>query len=133
MFSLHSDKNLETSPIIMKSNVYELKSNYTDYKHMYTDCSKDSIKVGCAVVSDNYSENMRILDGISIFTTEANAIDLSLDFIANCKISNKFITFLALLSVLKSLYHTSSKIYKFENLLNPKINTKYSVPITYYY
>ena len=117
----------------MKSNVYELKSNYTDNKHMYIDCSKDNMKVGCAVVSDNYSENMRILDGISIFTTEANAIDLPLDFIANCEMSNKFITFSALLSVLKSLYHTSSKIYKFENLLNPKINTKYSVPITYYY
>ena len=95
----------------MKSNVFELKSNYTDYKHMYTDCSKDNMKVGCAVVSGNYSENVRILDGISIFTTEANAIDLSLDFIANCEISNKFITFSAILSVLKSLYHTSLKIY----------------------
>ena len=45
------------------------------------------MRVGCAVVSDNYSENMRIPDGSSIFTAEAKAIDLALDFIADCEIS----------------------------------------------
>ena len=38
------------------------------------------MRVGCAVVSDNYSENMRIPDGSSIITAEAKAIDLALDF-----------------------------------------------------
>ena len=37
-----------------------------DYKHIYTDGSKDDMKVGCAVVSDNFSETMRIPDGSSI-------------------------------------------------------------------
>ena len=41
---------------------------------------KDDMRVGCAVVSDNYLENMRIPDGSSIFTAEAIAIDLALDF-----------------------------------------------------
>ena len=27
-----------------------------DYKHIYTDGSKDDMKVGCAVVSDDFSE-----------------------------------------------------------------------------
>ena len=46
-----------------------------DYKHIYTDGSKDDMKVGCAVVSDDFSETMRIPDGSSIFTAEAKAID----------------------------------------------------------
>ena len=46
-----------------------------DYKHIYTDSSKDDMKVGCAVVSDDFSETMRIPDGSSIFTAEAKAID----------------------------------------------------------
>ena len=80
-----------------------------DYKHIYTDGSKDDMKVGCAVVSDDFSETMRIPDGSSIFTAEAKAIDLALDLIADCETSNKFITFSDSLSVLKSLDHTSSK------------------------
>ena len=75
IFDLHSGKKSETSPIIMKSNFQELKSHYMDYKHIYTDGSKDDMKVGCAVVSDDFSETMRIPDGSSIFTAEAKAID----------------------------------------------------------
>ena len=56
IFDLHSGKKSETSPIIMKSNFQELKSHYMDYKHIYTDGSKDNMKVGCAVVSDNFSK-----------------------------------------------------------------------------
>ena len=56
-----------------------------DYKNVYTDGSKDDIKVGCAVVSDDYSETMRIPDWSSIFTAEAKAIDLALDLIAACE------------------------------------------------
>ena len=78
-----------------------------DYKHIYTDGSKDDMKVGCAVVSDDYSETMRIPDGSSIFTAEAKAIDLALDLIAACESFNKFVIFSDSLSVLKSLDHTS--------------------------
>ena len=56
IFDLHSGKKSETSPIIMKSNFQELKSHYMDYKHIYTDGSKDDMKVGCAVVSDDFSK-----------------------------------------------------------------------------
>ena len=97
LFDLHSGKKSETSPIIMKSNFQELKSHYMDYKHIYTDGSKDDMKVGCPVVSDDFSETMRI------------AIDLALDLIADCETTNKFIIFSDSLSVLKSLDHTSSK------------------------
>ena len=88
-----------------------------DYKHIYTDGSKDDMKVGCAVVSDDFSETMRIPDGSSIFTAEAKAIDLALDLIADCETSNKFIIFSDSLSVLKSLDHTSSKNPQIQKLL----------------
>ena len=117
IFDLHSGKKSETSPIIMKSNFQELKSHYMDYKHIYTDGSKDDMKVGCAVVSDDFSETMRIPDGSSIFTAEAKALDLALDLIADCKTSNKFIIFSDSLSVLKSLDHTSSKNPQIQKLL----------------
>ena len=117
IFDLHSGKKSETSPIIMKSNFQELKSHYINYKHIYTDGSKDDMKVGCAVVSDNFSETMRIPDGSSIFTAEAKVIDLALDIIADCETSNKFIIFSDSLSVLKSLDHTSSKNPQIQKLL----------------
>ena len=117
LFDLHSSKKSETSPIIMKSSFNELKSNYTNCTLIYTDGSKDDMRVGCAAISDNYLENMRIPDGSSIFTAEAKAIDLALDFIANCEISNNFIIFSDSLSVLKSLDHTSSKNPQIQKLL----------------
>ena len=90
-FDLHSDKKSETSPIITKAYFNELTSNNTNYTHIYIDGSKDDMKVGCAVVSENYSEIMRIPDVSSIFTAEAKAIDLALDFIADCETSSKSI------------------------------------------
>ena len=89
-----------------------------DYKHIYTDGSKDDMKVGCAVVSsDDYSETMRIPDGSLIFTAEAKAIDLALDLIADCETSNKSVIVSDSLSVLKSLDHTSSKNPQIQKLL----------------
>ena len=88
-----------------------------DYKRIYTDGSKNDMKVGCAVVSDDFSVTMRIPDGSSIFIAEAKAIDLALDLIANFETSNKFIIFSDSLSVLKSLDHTSSKNPKIQKLL----------------
>ena len=117
LFDLHSGKKSETSPIIMKSSFNDLKSNYTNCTNIYTDSSKDDMRVGCAVVSDNYSENIGIPDGSSIFTEEAKAIDLALDFIADCEISKNFIIFSDSLSVLKSLDHTSSKNPQIQKLL----------------
>ena len=101
----------------MKSRFNEIKSNYTNSTYIYTEGSTDDIRVGCAVVSDNYPENMRISDGSLIFTAEAKAIDLALGFIADCEISNNFIIFSDSLSVSKSLDHTSVKNPQIQKLL----------------
>ena len=59
---------------------------------------------------------MRIPDGTSVFTAEAKAIDLALDFIDNFSLSKRFVIFSDSLSVLKALNHTFSKFTNSENI-----------------
>ena len=54
---------------------------------------------------------------VLLFYSEAKSVNLALDCIADCEISNKFIIFSDSLLVLKSLDHTSSKIPKLKTLL----------------
>ena len=58
-----------------------------------------------------------IPDDLSIFTAEAKAIDLALDFISTCDANNKFIIISDSLSVLKAMNHTSSKNPQIQKLL----------------
>ena len=92
-------------------------SRYKNYQQIYTDWSKEDSKVGCAVISDNHSNMQRIPDDSSIFTAEAIAIDLALDFISTCDTNNKYIIFSDSLSVLKAMNHTSSKNPQIQKLL----------------
>ena len=55
-----------------------------------------------------YQTSLVICDS-SIFTAEANAVDLALDFKTTYDTNNKFIIFSDSLSVLKAMNHTSSK------------------------
>ena len=52
-----------------------------------------------------------------MFTAETKAIDLALDFINSCFLSNKFLIFSDSLSVLKALNHTSSRNSQIQKLL----------------
>ena len=80
-----------------------MQSRYKNYQQIYTDGSKEDSKVGCAVISDNHSNMQRIPDDSLIFTAEAKAIDLALDFISTCDAKNKFIIFSYSLSPPSSL------------------------------
>ena len=94
-----------------------MQNRYKNYQQIYTDGSKEDSKVGCAVISDNHSNMQRIPDDYLIFTAEAKAIDLALDFISTCDANNKFIIFSDSLSVLKAMNHTSSKNPQIQKLL----------------
>ena len=59
----------------------------------------------------------RIPDDSSMFTAEAQTVDLALDFISTCDTNNKLIIFSDSLSVLKAMNHTSSKNSQTQNLL----------------
>ena len=110
LFDLHLGKKSESNPHILKDDFRKMPSRYKNYQQINTDGSKEDSKVGCAVISDNHSNLQRIPDNSSIFTAEAKAIDLALDFISTCDaINNKFIMFSDSLSVLKAMNHASSK------------------------
>ena len=117
LFDLHSGKKSESNPHILKNDFRKMQSRYKNYQQIYTDGSKEDSKVGCAVISDNHSNMQRIPDDSSIFTAEAKAIDLALDFISSCDANNKFIIFSDSLSVLKAMNHTSSKNPQIQKLL----------------
>ena len=59
----------------------------------------------------------RISDDPSIFTAEAKAVDLALDFIRTCDTNNKSIIFSDSHSVLKAMNHTSLKNPQIQKLL----------------
>ena len=59
----------------------------------------------------------RIPGDLSIFTDEAKAVDLALDFISTCDANNKFIVFSDSIFVLKAMNHTSSKNPQNQKLL----------------
>ena len=90
----------------MKQNFQVLQSRYTEYQHIYTDGSKNGEKVGCAVVAGNHCNSLRVTGESSVFSAEAKAIDLALDFINSCFLSDKILIFSDSLSVLKALNHT---------------------------
>ena len=117
LFDLHSGEKSESNPHILKDDFRKMQSRYKNYQQIYTDWSKEESKVGCAVISDNHSNMQRIPDDSSIFTAEAKAIDLALDFISTCDANNKFIIFSDSLSVLKAMNHTSSKKPQIQKLL----------------
>ena len=84
---------------------------------MYTDGSKDQEKVGCAAAKYDDCKTMRIPDDSSVFTAEAKAIDLALDFVKTCAYADKFVIFSFSSSVLQVLNHTSSKNSQIQHLL----------------
>ena len=98
LFDLHSGKKSESNPHILKD---DFQGRYKNYQQIYTDGSKEDSKVGCAVISENHSNMQRIPDDSSIFTAEATAVDLALDFISDA--NNKCIIFSDSLSVLKAM------------------------------
>ena len=81
-----------------------IKTRYKDYQQNYTDGSKEDLKVGCDVISDNCYNIQRIPDCSSIFTAEAKAFDRALVFIRT-RDTNNFIKFSDSLSGLKAMNH----------------------------
>ena len=110
-------KKSESNPLILKDDFRKLQSRYKNYQQIYTDMSREDSKVGGAVISENRSNMQRIPNDSSIFTAEAKAVDLALDFISACDANNKLIIFSDSLSVLKAMNHASLKNPQIQKLL----------------
>merc|ERR1712032_1666947 len=80
---------LKTDPQIYKNLFYDILINqYYSYDRIYTDGSKDDVSVSSASVPFNREisvQNQRIPSTASIFTAEANAIDIALNSIKKSK------------------------------------------------
>ena len=101
-FALTNNKKSDTNPLEFKAKFEELRSQYQGYLEIYTDGSKDGVKVGCASVSQLHTSRKRLPDNSSIFSAEVRAIDLALNYISSHNGSN-YIIFSDSLSVLQSL------------------------------
>ena len=106
-FSLTADKKDNTDAFIFKTKFQEITSHYPDFKHIYTDGSKDGPKVAAACVSRTQTRKCRLPDNASIFSAESQAINMALDYIEEANLS-KVIIFSDSLSVLQSI--NNSKI-----------------------
>ena len=74
-----------TSPEVLKTLFYSVKSTFNDYIEIYTDGSKIGETVGCAAVCDGRIKNIRLPDKCSIYTAELHAIRIALDFVKRYK------------------------------------------------
>ena len=91
----------------MLTKFQEITSHYPDFKHIYTDGSKDGPKVAVACVSRTQTRKCRLPDNASIFSAESQTINMALDYIEEANLS-KDIIFSDSLSVLQSI--NNSKI-----------------------
>ena len=99
--TLHSGKKSESNPHLLKESFHQLQSQFIDNQCIYTDGSKEENKVGCATFTNGNCKTLRLPDGSSIFTAEAKAIDLALDFINECNSKDKLLYFLTLCQFFK--------------------------------
>ena len=87
----------KTHPITFQENLLNIQNNFPDHHHIYTDGSKQEMKVGWAAVFQNQELLKRLPN-----SAEVIAIDLAMNIIANHK-SSKFIIYSDSKSVLQAL------------------------------
>ena len=102
ILDLTNTPKTNTQPAIFLEKFEDIKNNYNDFTHIYTDGSKDNDKTGCAAVLDDTISKQRIPNDASIFSAEIKGIDIALDLVAE-SLNEKFIIFSDSLSVLISI------------------------------
>ena len=105
-------------PITFQENI---RNNFPDHHHIYTDGSKQEMKVGCAAVFQTQELLKCLPNESSIYSAEVIAIDLAMNIIANHKFS-KFIIYSDSKSVLQALRSIDSSTPLITRLLG-KMNT----------
>jgi len=102
-FSMQTCRKTDFSPLVLKQNFYKILENYQNFTKIYTDGSKAGERVGAAVVHGCETiQQCRLPNGSSIFSAEAWAILMSLNFIEQHN-SNQFVIFSDSLSCLQAI------------------------------
>ena len=87
-------------PISFQEKFLNIQNNFPDHHHIYTDGSKQGMKVGCAAICQN--QNL-----LKIHSVEVTAIDLTMNIIVKHK-SSKFIIQISPPSCTEQKYFNSS-------------------------
>jgi len=102
-FSLHTGNKGNTNPVYLKQCFYELLNVYNGFVRIYTDGSKEGNCVAAAmVVKQSMVMTARLPDHASIYSAEAHAIILALEFIERYE-SSQFVIFSDSLSCLQAI------------------------------
>ena len=99
---LTKHSKIKTHTITFQENFLNIQNNFQDHHHIYTDGSKQGMKVGYAAVFQNQELLKHLPNESSIYSAEAIAIDLAMNIIANHK-CYKFIIYSDSKSVLQAL------------------------------
>jgi hypothetical protein len=78
---LSQDKKSDTTSLEFIQKFRELKEDFSTHNEIYTDGSKDKIKVASAAIQGNANFSACLPNNSSIFTAEAKALQLAFDFI----------------------------------------------------
>jgi ribonuclease HI len=101
-FSLHSGKKSLTDTNISKADFDVYLSENQESVHLYTDGSKEGENVAAAAVCGDWVTSLRLPQNASIFTAEACALNLALEYIETSQ-QSKFIIFSDSMSCLQAL------------------------------
>jgi kelch-like protein 2/3 len=102
-FSLQTGNKASITPSVLKQRFYELLNVYNNFVHIYTDGSKEGSRVAAAMVCKrNMVVTARLPDNSSIFSAEAHAILLALEFIDRHN-PGRFVVFSDSLSCLQAI------------------------------
>ena len=77
----------KTHPITFQENFLNIPNNFPDHHHIYTNWSKQGMKVGCAAIFQNQELLKHLPNESSIYNKEIIAIDQAMNIIANHKSS----------------------------------------------
>ena len=67
LFSLHTDKQSQTDPLVFRTKFHELLSDFPKYETIFTDGSKEGDTAGSACVTPPDAYYWRLPDNVSIF------------------------------------------------------------------
>ena len=101
---LAESRKSETHPIRYRDEFFSVRSEFPSHVAIYTDGSKDDSRVAAAAVVRGRSFSTRLPDQSSIFTAEARALLLALEYV-EASTGREFILFSDSRSCLEALSH----------------------------
>ena len=119
--TLCKHEKANTSPDVYKTYFIEKQEHYKHYFPLYTDGSKDGLRVGAAaVIYNTQSSVVRLPAGSSIFSAELTALKLAFDYVEELDSVRNFIIYTDSLSSIQALQSR-----KWENPLVQNLLIKY--------